>query len=253
MKSGAILSSLSRKKQYKFPYLFLGVYLTLLLSTVCLASKITAIGSIVLPGGIFVFPLTFCICDIVGEVYGYAHPRMFIWVGVFAEILFSAITIVVSHIPSPSYVQHADAYSLVFDPTIRYVMSGLAVLLVGEFINVYLLAKAKIAMRGKYFILRSLISTAIGQGILTIIVDILNYTGKISNSDLITMMISGFSWKMVFALLFAFPVWMLVRYLKNVEQIDFYDVNTNFSPFVFSLDNANVDQKKYGLTSGATS
>src|SRR2546430_2294833 len=91
-------------------------------------------------------------------------------------------------------------------------------------------------MRGRYFILRSLVSTAIGQGTLTIIVDILNYTGKMPNHDLIIMMISGFSWKMVFCVIFAFPVWILVRYLKKVEQIDFYDVETNFNPFIFTLD-----------------
>ncbi|MDP3705659.1 MAG: VUT family protein [Legionellaceae bacterium] len=41
------------------------------------------------PGGIFIFPLTFCLCDIVGEVYGYAYPRLFIWIGVLAAFVFS--------------------------------------------------------------------------------------------------------------------------------------------------------------------
>lgn len=214
----------------------MAVYLTLMLSTVCLANKIIVIGNLVLPGGIFVFPLAFNMCDVVGEVYGYAYPRMFIWIGVIAELLFIAVTIAVSHLPAPDYVHHAEAYQMVFDPTFRYVLSGLAGLIVGEFVNVYLLTKAKIAMRGKYFILRCIISTAIGQGLLTVIVDILNYIGKMPNHDLINMMISGFSWKMAFGVIFAFPVWMLVRYLKKVEQIDYYDVDTNFNPFVFNLD-----------------
>ena len=74
----------SRKKQYKYPYVFLGLYLTFLLATVCLANRLTLIGSMLEPGGIFVFPFLFTICDIVGEVYGYAYPRLFIWVGVLA-------------------------------------------------------------------------------------------------------------------------------------------------------------------------
>lgn len=37
-------------------------------------------------------------------------------------------------------------------------------------------------------------------------------------------------------MIFAFPIWMLVRYLKKAEQIDYYDVDTNFNPFVFTLD-----------------
>lgn len=231
-------TTLSRKQQYKYPYIFFGFYLTFMLATVSLASKLTLVGNMILPGGIFVFPFTFCICDIVGEIYGYAYPRLFIWVGVFAEFIFSLITILVSHTTAPEYFRYSEAYQVVFDPTFRYVISGLAGLLVGEFVNVYLLAKAKIAMRGKYFIFRSLLSTIIGQGLLTIIVDILNYTGKMPVNDLCVMMLSGFLWKMLFAVLLAFPAWLIVRHLKKVECIDHYDVDTNFNPFILNLNHS---------------
>lgn len=232
----AVFDSLSRKRQYKYPYIFLGIYLTFMLATVCLANKLTLISGWVLPGGIFVFPFTFGICDVVGEVYGYAYPRLFIWVGVISELLFSLVLIGVSHTTAPGYFQHSEAYQAVFDPTLRYVLSGLAGLIVGEFLNVYLLAKWKISLRGRFFIFRSLLSTALGQASLTIIVDILNYTGKMPTEDLISMMISGYSWKMVVAILLIFPAWILVKYLKQAENIDHYDVNTNFNPFVLSLN-----------------
>ena len=164
-----IFDSLTRKKQYKYPYLLLGLYLTFLLSTVCLASRITQIGTMLEPGGIFVFPLTFSICDIVGEVYGYAYPRLFIWIGVLAEFLFSLVVITVSHLPAPDFFTQASAYEIVFDPTLRYVGSGLVGLLIGELTNVYLLSKWKIFLKGKFFILRSLLSTALGQALLTVI------------------------------------------------------------------------------------
>ena len=238
-----VFESLSRRQQYKYPYIFLGIYLTFMLATVCLANKLTLINGWVLPGGIFVFPFTFGICDIVGEVYGYAYPRLFIWVGVLSEFMFSLVLIGVSHTTAPEYFKHPEAYQIVFDPTLRYVVSGLIALLVGEFVNVYLLAKWKVALRGRFFIFRSLLSTAIGQACLTVIVDILNYTGKMPTNDLIYMMISGYSWKMVVAVLLIFPAWGLVKYLKKAENIDYYDINTNFSPFILSLDeNMNMSQ-----------
>lgn len=235
----------SNAKQYKFPYIFLGLYLTFLLSTVCLANKITLIGDLILPGGIFAFVFTFTICDIVGEVYGYAYPRLFIWVGIIAELFFSLIVTVVSHGSSRQYISHPEAYQVVFDPTFRYVISGLIALLIGEFANVYLLAKWKIYLRGRFFVARSLVSTALGQGCLTIVVDILNYTGKLSTHDLISMMISGYLWKMSFAVILVFPAWLLVRFLKKSEGIDYYDINTNFNPFIFNLENhENLDSFK---------
>ncbi len=230
------LNSLTRKKQYKYPYLFLGCYLTFLLSTVCLANKLTIVSDLLVPGGIFVFVFTFSICDIVGEVYGYAYPRLFIWIGVLAEILFAFVVTSISHTKSPTFFQFSEAYKIVFDPTIRYVFSGLIALLVGEFVNVYLLAKWKIFMLGKLFIARSLVSTAIGQASLTIIVDILNYTGKMTNHDLIWMMFSGYMWKMVCAIILVFPAWLIVKFLKKSEGIDYYDIHTNFNPFIFNLD-----------------
>ena len=236
-----VFESLSRKQQYKYPYIFLGCYITFMLTTVCLANKLTLVGNLLLPGGIFVFPFTFGICDVVGEVYGYAYPRIFIWIGVLAEFIFSLIVIGVSHMASPEYFKSYEAYQIVFDPTFRYVMSGLVGLLIGEFLNVYLLAKCKIVMRGRFFIFRSLLSTAVGQAFLTVIVDLLNYIGKMPIIDLISMMFSGFFWKMFFAVLLAFPAWILVRYLKKSEHIDFYDINTNFNPFIFSLNDKKVE------------
>jgi uncharacterized integral membrane protein (TIGR00697 family) len=226
----------SNAKQFKYPYIFLGLYLTFLLSTVCLANKITLLGDLILPGGIFVFVFTFTICDIVGEVYGYAYPRLFIWIGIIAELFFSLIVTVVSHGVSPQYIAHSEAYQVVFETTLRYVVSGLIALLIGEFANVYLLAKWKIHLRGRFFVARSLVSTALGQGCLTIIVDILNYTGKLSTHDLITMMVTGYLWKMSFAIILVFPAWLLVRFLKKSEGIDYYDINTNFNPFIFNLE-----------------
>lgn len=231
-----ILETLSRRKQYKYPYFFLGLYLTFLLSTVCLASRLTQIGSMLVPGGIFVFPITFCICDIVGEVYGYSYPRLFIWIGVLAEFIFSLITIAVSHLPAPPFFNPTEAFQIVFDPTLRYVGSGLVGLLVGEMTNIYLLAKWKIFFKGKFFIFRSFLSTALGQAFLTIIVDSLNYYEKLTDHNLTWMMLCGYFWKMGCAAIMVFPAWLLVRYLKKIENVDHYDVNTNFNPFELNLN-----------------
>lgn len=238
---------LSKQKQYRYPLVLLGLYVTFLLSTVCLASRLTQIGTMLQPGGIFVFPFTFSICDIVGEVYGYTYPRMFIWVGVVAEIIFSIIVITVSHLPTPDFFSQAVAYQTVFDPTIRYVGAGLIGLLIGELTNVYFLSKLKIIFKGRFFIFRSLLSTAFGQALLTIIVDILNYFGKVTDHHLGWMMICGYLWKMCWAFIMVFPAWLIVRYLKKVEQVDYYDINTNFSPFIFTLNEESTIDRKINM------
>jgi len=243
MQKNIVFRSLEQKKQYKYPYFLLGFYLTFLLSTVCLASKLTLVDGLLLPGGIFVFIFTFTICEIAGETYGYAYPRLFIWIGAAAEFFFAFVVTAVSHLASPDYFKHPEAYQIVFDPTMRYVFSGLAGLLVGEIVNIYILAKWKIWWRGKLFPVRCLASAALGQAFLTIIVDILNYTGKMSFHDLMRMMVAGYLWKIVFASLLVFPAWIAVRYLKKAENVDHFDLNTNFNPFKLSLDNDDYQHK----------
>ena len=71
------------KDSYKFLSLFLTLYLVTVLTTQVLALRVTTVFGHILPGGIFIFPLTFVINDIVGEVYGYSEPKKFIWLGFF--------------------------------------------------------------------------------------------------------------------------------------------------------------------------
>lgn len=241
-----IATFLQKRRQYKYPYIFLAIYITALLCTVSLANRLFIVHGILQPGGMVVFPLTFTICDIVGEVYGYAYPRLFIWIGLIAEFVFSIVTIFVSHLPAPEYFHYIDSYQIVFDPTIRYVFSGMIALLVGEFANIYLLTKWKIKVSGKHYMLRSLVSTALGQVVLTIIVDILNYTGKMPMGEIVRMMICGFSFKMFYVLIMLFPSWLCVRFLKKVENVNYYDINTDFTPFSLSLDekDKNADEIK---------
>lgn len=234
-----IADFLEKRGQYRYPYIFLAIYITALLCTVSLADRLFVVHGILQAGGMLVFPFTFTICDIIGEVYGYAYPRLFIWIGLIAEFIFSIVTIIVAHLPAPNYFHAVEAYQIVFDPTMRYVFSGMAALLVGEFANIYLLTKWKIKAKGKLFILRSLVSTALGQALLTIIVDILNYTGKMPPKEIVWLMICGFTFKMCYVLVMLFPSWLCVKHLKKVEKVDYYDINTNFTPFSLSLDDKN--------------
>ena len=57
-----------------------------------------------------------------------------------------------------------------------------------------------------------------------------------TETDLGWMMICGYLWKMCSALIMAFPSWLLVRYLMTAENVDYYDINTNFNPFMLSIN-----------------
>lgn len=221
--------------KFKYSYFFLAIFITCQLITVSLANCFIKIGPLLEPGGIFVFPLMFPILDVVGEVYGYAYPRNFIWMGIICSFIFAIMVTIISSMPHPSYFKEAAAYQSVFYPTIRYVLSGFTGAFLGEFLNIYLLSKWKIRFKGQYFIPRSVASTAIGQIVLSIVVDFMAFSGKMPLESLIGMIFAGWLWKMAYEVLLVIPSWLVVKKLKEVEGADYYDINTNFSPFTFAL------------------
>ena len=225
---------MEKNNKFKFSkclFILLAVYITLLLVIVSIANRFVCTGSLIQPGGIFIFPFTFLICNLIGEVYGYSTGRIFIWVGIFCEFIFAIITTIVVHLPAPYFESTTVAYNVVFDPTIRFVFAGLSGLLCGEFISVFLLVKWKIKLNGKLFCLRNLGAIAIGQLLLSIIVDIIAFYGKIPFSALLIAIGSGFTWKIIITIIFIYPVWILAQYIKLIENIDYYDIGTNFNPF----------------------
>lgn len=231
-----ITNELSNNKVYKFPLVFLGIYITVLLSTVILANRLTEIGNFLEPGGIYFFPLAFPILDIMGESYGYSYPRLFIWIGAMCELFFSLAITLVAHFPHPIYFLNAEAYKVVLDPTIRFVFSSLLGTIIGYFLNIYFLAKWKVKLQGKSYILRCIGATAVGQAALTIIVDTCAYIGKIHYTNLLWMMFCGYMCKMLYTVILAFPSWLVVKKLKRIERVDYYDINTNFNPFKLELE-----------------
>lgn len=206
-------------------------YVLMLCLTVCFANNIIQTFDMTLPGGIFVFPLSFIVCDVVGEVYGYGIARTFIWIGIISELIFASASQLLILIPHPEFFQHGEAYTTVFSPTLRYVLSGIAGFFVGEFLNIYILSRWKVYWKGKLFVVRSVCTTAIGQLLLSIVVDYLAFYGKMATPHLWMMIFSGWKMKMIYSLLFVLPASMIVRYLKRTDKVDHFDTNTNYNPF----------------------
>ncbi len=214
----------------KISYL-LGFYVALFCVSVCFAHYIINISGIPFPGGTFAFSLSFLICDVVGEVYGYSVARNFVWVGVTAELAFAGMSELMLIMPHLNLLEHSMAYQTVFAPTLGFVLSGVAGFLIGEFINIYFLAKLKIKLAGRHFIFRSLFSTAIGQATLCVMVIFLAFHGQMSSQELRRMMFAAWAVKMAYSAIFVVPAWLFARYLKRSEGIDVYDKDTNFNPF----------------------
>ena len=220
-----------KEQRYQYLTMLIMFYLTVDLTCLALTYKFIEIDTIKTSIEIFLFPLTYTLTDIIAEVYGYNEAKKAIWMVFVCDFLFAFFTYLGVHIHSFNSSQQA-AYVSVFGLLLRGSAAEILGVLSGIFINIYLISKLKILARGRYFWLRSITSSTLGEAVLLIISMPIIFAGRVSTSDLMMIIISTYIYKIVFALVMALPANLLANTLKRKEATDVFDYNTKFSPFI---------------------
>ena len=86
-------------------------------------------------------------------------------------------------------------------------------------------------LNGKHFWLRSIGASAIGGFVLIAIIIIFGYSGTVDTPTAISMFFSIYVLELFYACITAWPSWLISGFLKIKEQLDVYDIHTNFNPF----------------------
>lgn len=218
------------QKGYKLLLLLAMLYLTADLASCALTYKFAQIHFLFFSVETLIFPITYVITDMITEVYGYNVARQLIWIVFLCDFLFALTTMLLVKIPSPT-LQIQQTYNFVFADLLRGSVAEIAGVLCGIFMNIYAISKLKIFTRGKYFWLRSIGSSTIGEAVLVLVAMPIMFLGRSSIHDLMILMLFSYLYKIVFAMVAAYPATLIVALLKKVEKIDVYDYSVNFNPF----------------------
>lgn len=232
------------KTQYQYLTFLIMLYMTIKLITVTLIYKIITIGPFSASVSTLIIPLWFLIGDIIAEVYGYKIARHVIWIAIICQFIFSFICIaLISFHSSPDWGDQ-EAYNYVFGKLPRVAFASFLAIISGAFVNAYALSKWKILLCGKYFWLRSLGASAIGEFIFTAVAYFSEFFGVTSLLDLLKLMTISYVIKLILNPILVIPSTIAVFVLKKLENTDVYDHNTNFNPFKISLEENNYDKLK---------
>lgn len=191
------------------------------------------LGAVTFGAGVLFFPISYVFGDILTEVYGYARARRVIWAG-FAGLGFASLmtTIVVALPPAPFW-SHQGAYEIAFGNTPRIVAASMLAYFCGEFVNSYVLAKMKLATRGRWLWTRTIGSTIAGEAVDSALFYPLAFYGAgiIPDDKLPLVMVAQFLAKVGVEVVLTPVTYKIVKFLKRAEQEDYYDRDTDFSPF----------------------
>ena len=220
------------RRVYKYYDLIMAIFVTVLLcSNLIGVSKVVTVGGLTFGGGNLFFPISYLFGDILTEVYGYARSRRVVWTG-FGALIFSALmTWVVIHLPPAADYAGQSAIEQVFGSTPRIVAASMIAYFAGEFTNSFVLAKLKIWTKGKFLWIRTISSTVFGEAVDSTIFYPLAFIGIWSNETLVTVALTNYALKVLWEVLATPLTYRVVAAIKRAENEDYYDYDTNFTPF----------------------
>ncbi len=221
-------------KAFRYYDLIMAAFVTVLLVSNIVSTKITHLGPFSFDAGTLLFPLAYIFGDVLTEVYGYARSRRVIWVGFAANLLMSAIIMLVGALPAAEGWPFQESYMNVLGLTPRIVIASLVAYWAGEFSNSFVLAKMKLATKGRFLWTRTIGSTIVGEAVDTAIFATVAFLGVLPSSLLVTVIISNYVFKVGVEIVFTPLTYLIVGGLKRAEGVDYYDRKTNFNPFLLS-------------------
>ncbi len=208
------------------------VFITCLITANIIAVKVINLGMFILPAAIFVFPLSYIFGDVLTEVYGYRTARKVIWLGFACNLIFVFFAWVGQMLPPADFWQAQGAYESILGYTPRLLVASVCGYLVGEFANSFILARMKIMTRGRWLWSRTIGSTIVGEGLDTCIFITLAYIG--TGSPVLTMIWHHWLVKTGIEVVCTPATYAIVNSLKKREDIDAYDYETRYNPFIIS-------------------
>ena len=191
------------------------------------------VGTLTFGAGVLFFPISYVFGDILTEVYGYSRARKVIWAG-FAGLAFASFMawVVVALPPAPFWKNQA-AYEVAFGTTWRIAAASMFAYFCGEFVNSFVLAKMKILTEGKWLWTRTIGSTIFGEAVDSALFYPLAFYGSgiLPDDKLPVVMLAQFLTKVGVEVVFTPVTYRVVALLKRAENEDYYDRDTDFTPF----------------------
>ena len=234
------MSATPPPRSYRYYDFVMAAFVTVLIcSNFIGAAKQTTIdlpllGATTFSAGVLFFPISYIFGDILTEVYGYGRDRRVVWAG-FAGLAFATFMawVVVSLPPAGSEFMKSYQANLegVFGNSWRIALGSMIAFFCGSFANSYTLAKMKIWTKGKYLWTRTIGSTLVGELIDSSLFYCIAFYGIWATGDLLKIVVAQYILKTSWEIVMTPVTYKVVGFLKRIENEDYYDRNTNFTPF----------------------
>jgi len=210
-----------------YEWLATAFIMVLILSNIA-SVKMVAFGNIVFDAGTILFPLSYIIGDIITEVYGFRRMRGLLIKGVVMLLITSVTFWVVGLLPAAADWALQNSYDNILGVVWRIVMASIVAIFIGELMNSYVLAKLKIASKGKGLWRRIIGSSAVGNAFDTVIFSTIAFFGTMPFAALLQLIVSVYAIKMMVEIIISPLTLRVIAHIKKLEKTDSYE-----APYLF--------------------
>jgi uncharacterized integral membrane protein (TIGR00697 family) len=175
---------------------------------------------IVVTPGVFIYPLTFLIVDMLNEFYGLRLARKAIFFAFASNALITVLLSATSFLPGLSGWKLDEPYSEVMTHVSSVLVASSISFIFSEYVNSYLLNKIKQLTSSRFLFLRVFLSTFFAVIIDSFIFCFIAFYGAMTNAEILNIVYVQIAIKMCFAVFNILPAYgarsLFKRYVVNV-------------------------------------
>ena len=221
--TGTTIKTARMKESYSKAFVCLAA-----ISVVCLiasnlfATKLFAVGGIVLPAAVVIFPISYILNDCFTEVWGFRKAMLVVWLGFGLNVFVALAGQFAVWLPAASFWEGGEHFNFVFRMAPRVALASILAFLAGSFVNAKVMSRMKVASNGRRFGVRAILSSVAGEFADSLIFMPIAFFGT-PFSILFRMMIVQVSFKVLYEIVILPVTAVFVKKLKAVEGVDHFD------------------------------
>lgn len=200
--------------------------LCLLLQAILIVSdvltfKVARVGSIIFTLPALLYPLTYAIGDSLTEAYGRKTTLMILTIAIFFEVIFDLLISYAALVPPVYDVKYYYSFNYSLSKMYIAALGVVAGSIVGFLTNTTIMHFLKTKFSYRSFPVRSILSSLTGEIVFTITAfSIWFYSDPtITYQNIIKLIASSASLKVIFAILYSFPAYWVAKYLVKSKNL----------------------------------
>lgn len=206
-------------------------------------SRIVEIFGVSVTPGSLVYSITFLLSNTITEVYGFKNSRKAILTALMFNMIFIIYGWIIMSLPTPLNVNNDPAFDAFLAVNFRIISASFISYLIAEPVNAYIVAKLKSIQNGQHIGIRFILSTLISGFIDSILFITIAFYGVIPDNEIVGLIFHIWMVK-TFIEILGLPLSISVaKKLKQIEKLDIFDTNTQFTLFSLDSDYSESDNK----------